>query len=50
MNKGYDEYIGIYTTRYYANKVKSGDEVVVKVGGGYVLMTAEKYNKWRKQR
>ena len=49
-NKGYDAMAGLYTTRYYARKVCPGDCVVVKVCGGYMIMTASNYNIWRKQR
>ena len=35
-NKGYDE--------------KTGDKVVVKVCGGYTIMTASQYNGWKKQK
>lgn len=28
-NKGYNEMTGLYTTRYYAKKVATGDDVVV---------------------
>lgn len=49
-NKGYDATTGLYTTRYYARKVCPGDRVVVKVCGGYMIMTASNYNIWRKQR
>lgn len=50
MNKGYDENTGLYTSRYYAKKAASGDEVVVKVCGGYAIMTATQYNTWKKQK
>lgn len=49
-NKGYDINTGLYTTRYYARKACAGDCVVVKVCGGYTIMTAADYNVWRKQR
>ena len=32
--------------QYYAK----GDEVVVKVEGGYTVMTADYYNTWKKQK
>ena len=50
MNKGYDEMTGLYTSRYYAKKAAKGDEVVVKVCGGYTIMTASQYNVWKKQK
>lgn len=48
--KGIDPITGLYTTRYYARKACPGDCVVVKVDGGYMIMTASNYNIWRKQR
>lgn len=47
---GYDERSGLYISRYYAKKATSGGEVVVKVEGGYKIMTAAEYNIWRKQK
>lgn len=49
-NKGYDAMTGLYITRYYARKVCPGGCVVVKVCGGYMIMTASNYNIWRRQR
>ena len=49
-NKGYNAMTGLYTTRYYASKDATGTDVVVKVCGGYAIMTASDYNVWRKQR
>ena len=49
-NKGYDEKTGLYTSRYYAKKAATGDKVVVKVCGGYTIMTASQYNGWKKQK
>lgn len=49
--KGYDQETGLYTSRYYAQKDATGDDVVVKVCGGYRIMSASYYyNVWRKQR
>lgn len=48
--KGIDPETGLYTSRYYARKDATGDEVVVKVCGGYRIMSASDYNVWRKQR
>lgn len=48
--KGIDPMTGLYTTRYYARKACPGGCVVVKVDGGYMIMTASNYNIWRKQR
>nr|DAP46496.1 MAG TPA: hypothetical protein [Caudoviricetes sp.] len=49
-NKGFDVMTGLYTARYYARKACPGDCVVVKVCGGYMIMTASDYNVWRCQR
>ena len=49
-NKGYNEMTGLYTARYYAKKVATGDEVVVKVDGGYTVMTASEYQIWKNQK
>lgn len=49
-NKGFNVMTGLYTTRYYARKARPGDCVVVKVCGGYMIMTASDYNVWRCQR
>lgn len=41
----------IYETRYKAEKArKKGEEVVVKVCGGYAVMTYEEYRVWKKQK
>lgn len=41
----------IYKTRYQAEKDrKKGKEKVVKVDGGYTIMTYENYEIWRKQK
>ena len=42
--------MGIYSSRYYARKAARGGEIVVKVEGGYHLMTADKWRVWRAQR
>lgn len=50
-NKGYNEESGLYTSRYYASKDATGDEVVVKVDGGCKIMSASYYYYiWRRQR
>lgn len=49
-NKGYDINTGLYTSRYYARKAATGADVVVKVCGGYTIITAADYNVWRNQR
>lgn len=48
--KGIDPMTGLYTTRYYARKAATGADVVVKVCGGYMIMTASNYSVWRRQR
>ena len=48
--KGYDQTSGLYASRYYALKAATGDEVVIKVDGGYKILSASDYNIWRKQR
>lgn len=40
----------IYPTRYAAKKAALGHEIVVKVEGGYVIMSALNYNIWKKQK
>lgn len=50
INNGYDAMAGLYITRYYARKAATGTDVIVKVCGGYTIMTATDYNIWRKQR
>lgn len=49
-NKGYDINTGLYSSRYYARKAATVNEVVVKVCGGYMVMSAADYNIWRNQR
>ena len=49
-NKGYNAMTGLYTTRYYASKAATGADAVVKVCGGYTIMTAADDNIWREQR
>jgi hypothetical protein len=49
-NKGYDINTGLYSSRYYARKAATGADVVIKVCGGYTIMTAADYNIWRNQR
>lgn len=48
--KGIDPETGLYTSRYYARKDATGDDVVVKVCGGFRIMSVSDYNVWRKQR
>ena len=48
--KGINEW-GQYISRYYAQKDAKGDEVVIKVYGGYRIVTADYYyNIWKKQK
>lgn len=49
-NKGYNAMTGLYNFRYYARKAATGADVVVKVCGGYTIMTVADYNVWRNQR
>ena len=45
-----DNVMTTYNTRYAARKAASGGDVVVKVCGGYAVMTASDYNTWRRQK
>lgn len=49
INNGYNIMTGLYTSSYYARKAATGAAVVVKVCGGYTIMTAADYNTWRNQ-
>jgi len=40
----------IYETRYQARKARRYGEVVVKVEGGYALMSCEFYRIWKRQK
>ena len=40
----------IYKTRYAACKAATSEEKVVKIDGGYAVMTAEEYRIWRLQK
>lgn len=41
----------IYQTRYQAEKARrKGEEVVVKVSGGYAVMTYHEYQIWKRQK
>lgn len=48
--RGYNEVTGLYISRYYAKKEARSDEVVVKVDGGYKIMSYSEYTIWRKQK
>ena len=39
----------IYPNRYQAQKAKYGNEIIVKVEGGYALMSPSEYQIWKKQ-
>lgn len=41
---------GVYPSRYWAKKDARGDEVVVKVCGGYIIMDASQYLTWKNQK
>lgn len=40
----------IYKNRYQATKAKTGNEVIVKVSGGYTLMDPADYRIWKNQK
>ena len=40
----------IYRTRYLAKKEAKSDEVVVKVEGGYMIMSVWEYKVWKRQK
>ena len=40
----------IYKTKYKAYKAKSTNEKVVKVCGGYAVMTIDEYFVWKNQK
>lgn len=48
--KGYDDFTGLYKTRYYAKKHAKGSEVVVKVDGGYTIMSADYKRIWKNEK
>lgn len=49
--KGYNDLTGLFKSRYYAKKYAKEDEVVVKVEGGYTVMSADFYNRiWKGQK
>lgn len=47
---GQDVQTGLYISRYFARKATTGEEVVVKVDGGYKIMTVTDYRIWKKQK
>ena len=40
----------IYPNRYQDQKEKIGNEIIVKVEGGYALMSPSEYQVWCKQK
>lgn len=44
------KYTNIYLTRYQARKHANTSDVVVKVDGGYKIMTVADYRVWRQQK
>ena len=40
----------IYKTRYQANKDKQSDQKIIKVDGGYMLISIANYNVWKNQK
>lgn len=49
MKKNCDECTGIYISRYFAKKEAKADEVVVKVCGGYKIMSISDHQIWKRQ-
>lgn len=40
----------IYNTRYQAKKNATSEEKVVKVDGGYTIMSYDEYRRWKGQK
>ena len=40
----------IYRTKYLARKKELSDEVVVKVEGGYMIMSVIDWKRWKRQK
>ena len=40
----------IYKSRYQANKVKEYGQVIVKIEGGYTIMSYQDWIVWKKQK
>lgn len=40
----------IYETRYKAKKEANSDERIVKVDGGYIIMSPSEYSVWKNQK
>ena len=45
-----DKTMTIYNTRYQAKKYCKSNEKIVKVCGGYVIMTYSEYEIWKNQK
>ena len=39
----------IYRTKFLAQRVAMSDEVVVKVEGGYMIVSAYEYREWKQR-
>ena len=50
MQYEHNQPTGLYISRYYARKAAGGADVVVKVDGGYKIMTAADYRVWKMQK
>lgn len=42
--------MSIYKTRYLAEQNRHGGERVVRVEGGYIVMSARQYQIWKRQK
>ena len=40
----------IFNSRYTAEQHKRGNERIVRVEGGYIIMSARQYQIWKRQR
>lgn len=40
----------IYNSRYAAEQHKRGNERIVRVEGGYIIVSARQYQIWKRQR
>lgn len=53
---GRNQNTGLFTSRYFAKKFitsspyASSTDVVVKVDGGYTIMTSEEFSVWKRQK
>jgi len=48
--KGENHMSIIYNSRYTAEQHKRGNERIVRVGGGYIIMSARQYQIWKRQK